>query len=140
MGNLVEMAQRLRPLVVEAVGQLDDRRISQEAEAVHLCRTLRGDGAIIQAGTRINWRGTVKKAAVTLADRPDLWPDANPGGWEEMAYRDGVRIIPGVIPPGLAFAEGEKGWWKGRIYESLIPANVYTPESYPRSWRQTKNR
>ena len=30
-----------------------------------------------------------------------------------------------------AFALGELGWWYGKVYKSMLAANVYTPEQYP---------
>ena len=132
--NRVELARRLRPLIVDAVGKLDDKRISEDPEAVHLCDTLHGDGRAIQAGTRINWHGKVKKAAVTLWDRPDSWPDAAPGLWEDLAYRAGIRIIPETITAGLAFAKGERGWWGDQLWESKMENNVWNPAQNPAGW------
>ena len=93
------------------------------------------DGRLIKAGTRINWNGQLKRAAVDLWDREENAPDAAPTLWEDINYKGGYRIIPDVITAGLAFAKGEKGWWGEQLYESLLDANVWTPESYPSGWR-----
>ena len=93
------------------------------------------DGSIINSGTRINWNGQLKKAAVDLWDTETNTPDAAPTLWEDIAYKQGIRIIPDVITAGTAFAKGEQGWRGDTLYESLIDANVWTPEAYPEGWR-----
>lgn len=54
---------------------------------------------------------TLKRAAVDLWDNEANTPDAAPTLWEDIDYRDGIRVIPETITVGLAFAKGEKGWW-----------------------------
>ena len=124
-------AVNLRAAIETAAGSLDDKTASTAAA---LFPRLRGDGALIRAGTRINWRGTVKRAAVDLWDGEGSNPDNAPDIWEDILYRDGYRIIPEVITVGLAFADGEKGWWGDVLYKSKQNANVYTPEQYPDGW------
>jgi hypothetical protein len=93
------------------------------------------DGARIACRTRINWRGTVKMAAQDLWDREENDPDHAPALWSDLRYREGIRVIPPVSTAAEAFGLGERGWWGDTLYESLIPANVYTPEQYPAGWR-----
>lgn len=97
---------------------------------------LKGDGALVKVGTRINWNGTLKRAAADLWDTAENTPDTAPDLWESIAYRDGYRIIPETITAGLAFATGEYGWWGDVLYKSIIDANVYTPEQYPAGWEK----
>ena len=56
---------------------------------------------LIAAGTRINWKGSLKRAAVDLWDRKENDPDNAPGLWEDIMYKNGIRIIPETITPGL---------------------------------------
>lgn len=95
-----------------------------------------GDGALIVAGTRINWRGQLKRAAVDLWDNPDSSPDAAPNLWEDIDYKDGARIIPEIITAGTAFALDELGWWGDILYRSKLAANTYPPEQYPAGWEE----
>lgn len=88
----------------------------------------------IEAGTRINHNGSIKRAAVDLWDTEANNPDNAPTLWEDILYRDGYRIIPDVITAGTAFALDELGWWGDKLYKSLLSANVYTPEQYPNGW------
>ena len=124
-------ALRLRALIEQASASLPDREASEGAS---LFPRLKGDGGLIKAGTRINWKGTLKRAAVDLWDTETNTPDAAPALWEDIAYRDGVRIIPETITATLAFADGELGWWDGVVYKSLMDGNVYTPKQAPNVW------
>lgn len=112
---------------------LDDQTVSTAPEVLP---RLRGDGSLIKSGTRICWKGMVKRAAVDLWDTPENAPDAAPTLWEDIQYRQGYRIIPEVITAGLAFALGELGWWGDSLYKSLLNSNVWTPEGYPAGWEK----
>jgi hypothetical protein len=124
-------AMRLRSIVEQAAVSLDDKTAS---EAASLFPRLKGDGSLVKAGTRINWHGTVKKAAVDLWDTAENTPDNAPSLWEDIAYREGIRIIPDTITAATAFAKGEQGWWKDTLYTSLLDANVHTPKQHPAGW------
>ena len=126
-------ALRLRAIVEQAAESLDDQTVST---APTLLRKLKQDGKLVSAGTRINWGGTVKRAAVDLWDTAENTPDAAPTLWEDIDYRDGYRVIPVTITATAAFALGELGWWGGKLYKSLLAANVYTPEQYPAGWEE----
>ena len=97
--------------------------------------TLKGDGTLIKAGTRINWHGQIKRAAVDLYDTADTTPDTAGILWEDISYRDGYRIIPEIITSGTAFMKDECGWWGDVLYISLLDNNVWTPSSYPAGWK-----
>ena len=122
---------RLRTAMELGAVSLDDRTASG---AARMFSGMKLDGSLIKAGTRICWNGTVKRAAADLWDTAANTPDAAPALWEELPYRDGVRIIPAVITPGTAFAKGEQGWWGEVLYASLLDGNVWTPAAYPDGW------
>ena len=126
-----EEAMKLRSIVEMAAVSLDDKTASEGAA---LFPRLKQDGSLIPAGTRINWYGVIKRAASDLWDTEQNNPDNAPALWEDIAYREGCRIIPAVITAGTAFAKDELGWWGDTLYKSLIDANVYTPEAYPAGW------
>ena len=124
-------ALRLRAIVEQAAASLDDQTASAGAA---LFPRLNQDGALVKAGTRINWNGTLKRAAVDLWDTEANNPDNAPAIWEDIAYRDGFRIIPQTITSGTAFALDECGWWGDTMYRSTISNNVWTPEQYSAGW------
>lgn len=124
-----------KPYIASLVESLDDATAST---VIPLYPGMRYDGTLIKAGVRINWHGVLKRAAVDLWDREDSNPDNAPGLWEDVLYRDGYRIIPDVITAGLAFSNGEKGWWGDVLKESTVDNNTYTPEQYPDNWKDVE--
>lgn len=126
-----EKAYALRALIEKAAVSLDDKDASLAAD---LFPRMKYDGSLIAYKTRINWSGTVKMAAVDLWDTESNNPDNAPTLWADIAYRDGIRIIPQVMTAADAFAKDEKGWWGDDLYCSTIDNNVWTPVQYPQGW------
>ena len=89
-----------------------------------------------QAGDRVTYYGTLYKCLQAHTSQSDWTPDAAPSLWAEITLAGEYRVIPEVISASEAFALGERGWWKNRLYESLIQANVYTPDVYPAGWKE----
>ena len=131
--NILKNARAYRKAIELAVPILDDKTASTSAD---LFPKLKEDGSLVKAGTRINWNGKLKRAAVDLWDRPENNPDNAPSIWEDIAYREGYRIIPETITAGLAFAKDECGWWEDALYKSKISANTYTPEINADLWEK----
>ena len=124
-------ALAIRRLIEKAADRLDDKEAS---EVVTLFPNYKENGELVSAGTRIKWNGKIKKAAV------DLWatelnnPDNAPALWQDIMYRDGIKIIPVVITAVDTFALDEIGWWGDEKYRSKRDGNVHTPEQYPDGW------
>lgn len=138
-----ERMEKSRPLTESEISRLfitqnintvitDDATASR---AVEFHPGMQYDSSLISAKTRINWKGRLKRASVDLWDTEENNPDNAPALWEDIAYRDGFRIIPEVITATLAFYEGEYGWWGDVLYRSRVGGNVYTPAVYPDNWK-----
>ena len=124
-------ARTLRPLIEKSVASLPD---SDASMSVELFPKLKYDGSLVRVNTRINWNGTLKRAAVDLYDTELNNPDNAPNLWEDVMYRDGIRIIPENIPATDPFSKGQLGWWGDELYESNVNYNIYTPAQYPDNW------
>jgi hypothetical protein len=107
---------------------------AQASTAAEVYPTLKNDSSLVSVGTRINWNGTIKRAAVDLWDTTENNPDNAPNLWEDINYKNGYRIIPEIITAGTAFGLDEYGYWKDVLYKSLITNNVWTPEQYSAAW------
>lgn len=126
-------AHKLRQLIVQASQSLDDKTAS---EGVELFDGMKYDGSLIEVNTRIRWGNGLKRARVNLWDTVQNNPENSSDIWEDVAYRDGIRIIPKNIPAEDPFHKGELGWWGEDLYESVPDGvNVYTPEQYAPNWR-----
>lgn len=131
MAAALAVEEAKKPYVESLIGSLDDAVAST---VIPLYPGMRYDGSLIRAGTRINWNGALKRAAVDLWDREDSNPDKEPNLWEDILYREGYRIIPSVITVGLVFALDEIGWWEDALYRSKRADNAYTPAQDPYNW------
>lgn len=131
--NILEKAKLQRKNIVLASESLDDKTASETPE---LFDQLNENGDLVPAGTRINWNGTLKRASVDLWDTNENNPDNAPSLWEDINYKDGIRIIPETITVGTAFNKDELGWWKDVLYKSLSDNNVWTPEANPSGWEK----
>lgn len=130
-----EKAARLHTVIAAGRELVDDKTASISPE---LFGKLIEDGGLVKAGTRINWKGVLKKAAVDLWDRPENNPDNAPMLWEDIIYKNGYRIIPEVITVTAAFSKDECGWWEDVLYRSMVDSNVYNPAVYPDNWEEVK--
>lgn len=126
-------ALKIRALAMDSAVEMDDVNASTIPE---MFPRLNLDGSLVKVGTRINWDGKLKKAAVDLWATAENTPDAAPTLWEDLNYVKGYREIPEVITVTTAFSKGELGWWKNSVYESLQDNNVWNPEQFAAGWRK----
>ena len=133
--TILETARKYRTIIERAMALTEDKDAS---EAPDLFPVLSESGKLISAGTRINWNGVLKRAVVDLWDTTENNPENAPSLWEDIAYREGYRIIPATITVTSAFAKDELGWWNDKLYKSLNNANVYTPDQYAAGWEEVK--
>lgn len=137
MGKWLNGAREVRAAMDNAANVLTD---ADASNSVLLYPNLKGDGSLIKVGTRINWNGTLKRAAVDLWDTAENTPDVATDIWEDINYKNGYRIIPETITVGLAFSKGEIGWWGDVLYKSIYDGqNVWTPEQYAAAWEVVTN-
>lgn len=74
-------AVNVRSAIETAVQSLDDNTASA---VISLFPTLKGDGSLIKAGTRINHGGKIIRAKVDLWDRADHSPENAPTLWDGL--------------------------------------------------------
>ena len=129
--SILEKARKLRENIIVSSATLEDKQASQTPE---LFARLNQNGELIKVGTRINWNGVLKRASVDLYDTLENNPNNAPILWEDIEYKDGIRIVPQTITVGTAFSKNELGWWKDTLYKSLLDNNVWTPEQNPSGW------
>ena len=73
----VQRARELRAMIEKAAGAVLDNK--DGSTAVELFPTLTGGGALVKSGTRINWKGALKRATVDLWDTAENTPDLAAG-------------------------------------------------------------
>lgn len=131
-----EEAYKLRAIIEKAAVSLDDKDAS---EGVTLFPRLKGDGSLIKAGTRINWNGVIKRAANALWDTLENDPDHAPDLWNDIEYREGLRVLTGPIPATNPVQVDEICWYKDEKWKNIsgVPS-VYLPDEYPTGWKKVQ--
>lgn len=98
-------------------------------------------------GDVVSYNGKLYKSIINA----NVWaPDVYPAGWEEYTESTGgggttepetppAETIPDFVQPTGAhdaYKKGDKVKFEGKIYESLIDANAYSPSAYPAGWKE----
>ena len=113
--------------------------IPQQEMSMHpdLFPRLKGDGSLVKAGTHINWRGTIKRAANSLWDTVDNDPDHAPDLWNDIEYREGLRVLTGPIPATNPVQTDEICWYKDEKWRNIsgVPS-VFLPDEYSAGWER----
>lgn len=79
--SILQEARAMRAAMERASESLDDQTVSTDPA---MLRRLKQDGKLVSAETRINWGGTVKRAAVDLWDTAENTPDSAPTLWDDI--------------------------------------------------------
>lgn len=124
--------ERLHAVIDAGRKLVDDQTASISPE---LYDSLEQSGNLIEVGTRINWNGALKRAAVDLWDTEENTPDNAPTLWEDINYRDGYRVLTGPISASNPVQPGEKCWEGDVLYECIYHvACTYRPSEYAAAW------
>ena len=101
-------------------------------------------------GDIVEYNGKLYKSLIN----GNVWsPDAYADGWEIYTEPSGgggggttptepetpPETIPDFVQPTGAhdaYKKGDKVKYNGKIYESLIDANVHSPDAYPAGWKE----
>ena len=117
--------------------QADARAIPDRELATHpdLFPRLKGDGSLIEAGHHINWNGIIKRAANAMWDTVENDPDHAPTLWNDIEYREGLRVLTGPIPETNPVQVDEICWYKDEKWKNIsgVPS-TYLPDEYPTGW------
>ena len=129
-----ERAYQLRALIERAAASLPD---NDALEAVELFPVWQSDSAYT-VDERVRYGDKLYRCVQAHTSQVDWTPDATPALFTEVSP-------PGVIPVWKqptgaqdAYQKGDEVRYPdedGAVYESLIDANVYSPEAYPAGWR-----
>lgn len=103
---------------------------------VQHAQTLKGEGQLVKANTRINWENQLFKANVDLWDNDESTPAVAPALWSKITMQGAYRTIPETITAELAFSKDEIGFWPpdGKHYKAKNDGTVWTPTQYADAW------
>lgn len=95
-------------------------------------------GIQVVAGKRYRYDGKLYRCNQPHVTQEDWTPDVTPALWTNVAEPGTIPVW--VQPTGAqdAYNTGDQVWFPeegANIYESMIDANVWSPEVYPAGWK-----
>lgn len=110
----------------------------QAVEAVGIY-PLWGEGKDYALGIRVQYGGKLYRCEQAHTSQADWTPDATPALWTEVAAPGEIPVWKQPSGAQDAYNKGDRVWYPEKnttVYESLIDANVYSPEAYPAGWME----
>ena len=97
-----------------------------------------GNGVAYEVGKRIMFEGILYKVIQAHTSQADWTPVAAPSLFAKVINETIDGSIPEFEQPGSTnpYMKGDKVIFNGKVYESLIDNNVYSPEAYPAGWKE----
>lgn len=130
-----EHAYKLREMMHKAAVSLGDE---DALEAVELFPMWAADKAYA-ADERIRYGEKLYRCVQSHTSQADWTPDAAPALWTEVARPGEIPVWKQPTGAQDAYNKGDRVWYPKKnttVYESLIDANVYSPEAYPAGWME----
>lgn len=133
MGNLVNLARKLRPYIEKAAINLDD---TDALEATQLFPQWISE-TIYEIGDRVRFENILYKCLQSHTSQNEWTPINAASLWAKVLIPD-ENIIPEWEQPDStnAYQIGDKVYFNGKIYESTIANNIWSPSDYPAGWKE----
>ena len=129
--TLVELAQKLRPLIEKAALSLDD---ADSLEAKELFPQW-NNNTQYTIGDKVRYEGILYKCLQAHTSQALCIPTMAVSLWAKVLIPD-PEVIPDWEQPDSTnpYMKGDKVRFEEHIYESLIDNNVWSPSAYPAGW------
>lgn len=132
--TLMELAKKLRPYIEKAALSLDD---NDALEATNLFPNWSPNKEEYKVNDRVRYENILYKCLQTHTPQ-EIWTPINATSlWAKVLIPD-ENIIPEWEQPDStnSYQIGDKVMFNGKIYESLINNNIWSPEAYPQGWKE----
>ena len=132
--TLVELARKLRPLIEKAAISLDD---VDALEAIELYPQWSGAAVPYEKDARVRYNGILYRVLMSHTSQDAWTPDAAPSLFAKVLIPD-PDVVPEWEQPDSTnpYQIGDRVSYKGKIYESVIANNIWSPETYPQGWQE----
>ena len=130
--TLIELATKLRALIEKAVESLDD---ADALEAVTLYPEWDGNGVAYEKDYRVKYEGVLYRVLQTHTSQPSWTPTGAPSLFAKVLIPD-PTVIPDWEQPDSTnpYQIGDRVRFDGKVYESVIANNIWSPAAYPAGW------
>lgn len=128
-----EHAYKLRDILHKASASLSDEDALEAAELFAVWAV----GTAYVTDQRLRYGGKLYRCVQGHTSQEGWEPDKTPALWTEVALPGEIPVWKQPTGAQDAYNKGDKVWYPAKfttVYESLIDANVYSPEAYPAGW------
>lgn len=134
-----ELQKKVQVIRLQLDMVTDEITDEQALQSSKLFRKWDSNGVTYEAGQRLNYNGVLYKVLQPHTSQVDWTPDTTPSLYTKVLIPD-ENIIPEWVQPDStnAYMTGDKVTFEGKIYESLIDNNIWSPVSYPAGWQEIK--
>ena len=110
----------------------------QAAQVPMLFEEFDGNGVTYAVGKRVMYKGVLYKVIQAHTSQADWTPDAAPSLFAKVINETVDGSIPEFVQPDSTnpYMKGDKVKFNGKVYESLIDNNVWSPEANPSGWKE----
>ena len=128
--NAILIRQRLDSITSE---MSDDEAIKNAV----LFKQWNGNGIEYKTNERVVFNGTLYSVLIAHISQPNWCPDVSPSLFAKVLNPD-PEVIPEWEQPDSTnpYMKGDKVRYNGKIYESLIDNNIWSPSDYPNGWKE----
>ena len=132
--TLIELARKLRPFIEKAAISLDD---TDALEAIYLFPEWNKDADKYEKDARVRFEGVLYKCLQEHIPQAIWTPTAAPSLWTKVLIPS-PDVIPDWEQPDStnAYQIGDKVRFEGKVYESVIANNIWSPAAYPAGWKE----
>lgn len=97
-----------------------------------------GNGVEYKVGKRVLYEGVLYKVLQDHTSQEGWTPTAAPSLFAKVINETIDGSIPEFEQPDSTnpYMKGDRVLFNGKVYESLIDNNVYSPEAYPAGWKE----
>lgn len=133
--DIVERARELRKQIEANASSMDE---ATAIDFVELFPAWSGDGFSYAVNDRVRYNGTLYKVLQAHTSQTTWTPDTAASLFARvLPGQDGTEIGDWVQPSTKnPYNKGDKVRFEGKIYESLIDGNVWSPSVYPAGWQE----
>lgn len=92
-----------------------------------------------KTGDRVSYENVLYKVLQDHTSQESWKPDVSPSLFAKILTSTDNTPKPWVQPDSTnAYKKGDRVTYNGKIYESLIDNNVWSPEGYPAGWKEVE--
>ena len=97
-----------------------------------------GNGVAYEVGKRVLYNDILYKVIQAHTSQAEWTPVAAPSLFAKVINETTDGSIPEFEQPDSTnpYMKGDRVIFNGKVYESLIDNNVYSPEAYPAGWKE----